>query len=171
VKRSTLNASRAEVWQWISSFAGTLAEMSPYYRISVPRGVHGLADVNVTLGSPFMHSRVYAFGVIPLGVWHFTLVELDHEDGFVEQSPSTVMSSWRHERRIVDVAGDPSAVEVVDHVTSTPKFGAWLVRPFLRRLFDHRHQVLQKQFNRPRELAASARPLSVPKSSSATGNS
>jgi ligand-binding SRPBCC domain-containing protein len=143
---STLKAPRAEVWRWITSVAGISDEMRPYWRITAPIGVQGLADVNIKLGSPFSHSHVYLFGFIPLGSWDMTLSELELERGFVEQSPSTFMKSWRHERRIHDVPDDPSAVQLVDHVTFTPKFGAFLVGPFLQRLFEHRHRVLRSRF-------------------------
>jgi ligand-binding SRPBCC domain-containing protein len=143
---SRLRGSRSQVWTWISSIAGISEEMRPYFRMTSPEGVQNLADFKVQLGEPFLHSRVFLFGFIPAGTWDFTLVELEDKSGFVEQSPSTFMKSWRHERRILDDPTDPSTVLLSDHVTFVPTWGRRLVGPFLQRVFEHRHRILRKQF-------------------------
>jgi ligand-binding SRPBCC domain-containing protein len=143
---SRLRSSRDQVWTWITSVAGISEEMSPYFRMSSPEGVQNLADLKMELGTSFLRSRVFLFGFIPAGTWDFTLVELEDKSGFVEQSPSTFMTSWRHERRILDNPSDPSSVLLSDHVTFVPKSGRRLVGPFLRHVFKHRHRVLQKRF-------------------------
>jgi ligand-binding SRPBCC domain-containing protein len=148
VRKSRLGAPRDRVWSWITSVDGISEEMRPYFRMTSPEGVRNLADMNVELGSPFLRSRVFLFGVIPAGTWDFTLVELEDKVGFVEQSPSTFMTSWRHERRILDDASDPSSVLLSDHVTFVPKSGRWLLARFLGRVFDHRHRVLRERFGR-----------------------
>jgi ligand-binding SRPBCC domain-containing protein len=144
--RTKLSASRAQVWSWITSVDGISKEMRPYLRMTTPKNLPRIVDVKTKLGEVFLHSRVFLFGFIPGGSWHFVLTELTEQDGFVEQSPSTFMKSWRHERRIVDDPSDPSAVILSDHVTFAPKLGAWLSGRFLRHVFAHRHRVLQKHF-------------------------
>lgn len=143
---SRLKSSRDQVWTWITSVAGISEEMRPYFRMTSPEGVRNLADLKVELGASFLRSRVFLFGFIPAGTWDFTLVELEGKSGFVEQSPSTFMTSWRHERRILDDPSDPSSVLLSDHVTFVPKSGRRFVGPFLRHVFEHRHRVLQKRF-------------------------
>jgi len=151
---SRLRCSRNELWTWISSVAGISEELRPYFRMTSPNGVRSLADLNVVLGAPFLRSRVFLFGFIPAGTWDFTLVDLEDKSGFVEQSPSTFMTSWRHERRILDDPSDPSTVLLSDHVTFVPTAGRWLVGPFLQRVFEHRHRVLQRRFGRVGESSA-----------------
>jgi ligand-binding SRPBCC domain-containing protein len=144
--KSRLRATRDRVWSWITSVDGISEEMRPYFRMTSPKGVRSLADLKVDLGSPFLRSRVFLFGVIPAGTWDFTLVAMEDRVGFVEQSPSTFMTSWRHERRILDDAGDPASVLLSDHVTFVPKSGRWLLRRFLGHVFEHRHRVLRERF-------------------------
>lgn len=135
--------------------------MRPYFRMTSPEGVQSLADLKVELGAPFLHSRVFLFGFIPVGTWDFTLVDLEDKSGFVEESPSTFMTSWRHERRILDDPSDPSSVLLSDHVTFVPKAGRSLVGLFLKRVFEHRHRVLQRRFGCVGESGA-AGSVSVP---------
>jgi hypothetical protein len=92
---SRLRGSRSQVWAWIVSVAGISEEMSPYFRMTSPEGVQSLTDLKVELGVPFLRSRVFLFGFIPAGTWDFTLVEFEDGKGFVEQSLSTFMTSWR----------------------------------------------------------------------------
>src|SRR6516164_3940548 len=105
---STLMVRRADLFRWITSVPGISAEMRPLWRLTAPEGIQDLADINIELGSPICTSRVYLFGFIPFGSWTMTLSELEVDRGFVEQSPSTFMKYWRHERRILDVPGDSS---------------------------------------------------------------
>ena len=143
---SKMRGSRSQVWTWITSVAGISEELRPYFRMTSPEGVRSLADLQIELGKPFVRSRVFLLGLIPAGTWDFTLVEFEEECGFVEQSPSTFMTSWRHERRILDDPDDPSCVLVSDHVTFVPRSGPWFAGPFLQRVFEHRHRVLKKRF-------------------------
>jgi ligand-binding SRPBCC domain-containing protein len=143
---SRLRGSRSQIWEWITSVAGISEEMTPYFRMTSPEGVQNLADLKVELGAPFLRSRVFLFGFIPAGTWDFTLVEFEDGKGFVEESPSTFMTSWRHERRILDDPHDPLSVLLSDHVTFVPRSARWLVGPLLRRVFEHRHRVLRERF-------------------------
>jgi ligand-binding SRPBCC domain-containing protein len=160
VTTSTLNAPRADVWRWITSVEGISKEMWPYFRMTAPAGVRDLDDLDIKPGVPFAHSRVYLFGFIPLGSWDFTLLEMDRGRGFVEQSPSTFMECWRHERRLVDDPNAPSSVRLVDHVTFVPHDPAFLVGRFMRRVFEHRHRVLRKHFGHTGDAAVACQ-LSV----------
>ena len=138
-----LACTRERAWEWISSVAGIAAEMRPYFRMTVPPGVERLSDLKIELGKPFLRSRVFLFGFIPLGHWDFTLIALELGRGFIEQSPSSVMKSWRHERRLLDCPGEPAAVRLSDHLTFEPHLAPGLVGPFIERVFRHRHRVLR----------------------------
>jgi ligand-binding SRPBCC domain-containing protein len=143
-----LHCSRESAWEWISSVAGIAAEMSPFFRMTVPPEVRELSDLKVELGKPFIHSRVFLFGFVPAGHWDFTLVELEVGRGFVEESPSSTMKHWRHERRLLDSPGDPAAVRLSDHLTFEARFAPTLVGRFIERVFQHRHQVLRARLDR-----------------------
>src|SRR5215211_513005 len=90
-------------------------------------------------------SRVFLFGLLPIGYSHLTLLELTPRDGFVEESPMTSMHLWRHERRIHDdsVGG---TVTVVDRLTFEPKHARRVIAWFIGKVFEHRHRVLRANF-------------------------
>jgi hypothetical protein len=71
------------------------------------------------------------------------------------------MRFWRHERRLVDVPNAPSSVHLVDRVTFVPRSAAFIVGPFLQRVFEHRHRVLRKHFGHTGETAARCRPAVI----------
>ncbi|MBK8904939.1 MAG: hypothetical protein IPM53_27415 [Anaerolineaceae bacterium] len=140
---SKLHASAARVWQWITSIEGITAEMRPYLRMTVPKGVRSLNDVAIKPGVCLFRSYVFLFGVLPVDYSDMTLVELDPGQGFVEQSPMGSMKLWRHERRIVPCPDDPSAVLLVDQLTFRPRIAQRLVGWFISQVFAHRHKVLR----------------------------
>lgn len=139
--RSGLTASPAEVWQWISSFRGVATEMRPLLRMSVPRGIRGLAELDLTPGQPLFFSWLLLFGILPVDWSKLTLIEIEDGRGFIEQSPMGSMRMWRHERRI-----EPAerGCAIIDRLTFEPRFAAPVVAWFVRRFFAHRHAVLRK---------------------------
>jgi hypothetical protein len=143
---SPLRASREAVWLWITSLEGISAELRPLLRMTAPRGVRSLDNLNFVPGRRLFRSHVWLFGLLPLDRSDLTLLELDLGRGFLEQSPMLSMRLWRHERRILDCPGDPDAVLLSDHLTFTPRWLPGLVGWFLRRVFQHRHAVLRSAF-------------------------
>jgi ligand-binding SRPBCC domain-containing protein len=141
---SRLTAPAERVWAWITSIDGISAEMWPYFRMTVPRGLRSLADVQVTPGRPMFRSWVLLGGVLPIDYSDLTLLEMEPGRGFVEQSPMGSMALWRHERRIVTRPSDPGAVTLVDQLTFRPRMATGLTRWFIRRVFTNRHRVLRQ---------------------------
>ncbi len=139
--RSRLTAPPAEVWRWITSFQGIATEMRPLMRMSVPRGIRRLTDVDVIPGQPLFFSWILLFCILPVDWSRLTLLEIDEGRGFVEQSPMGSMRTWRHERRI-EAAENGCAL--IDRLSFEPRFAAPLVGWFVRRFFAHRHAVLRK---------------------------
>jgi ligand-binding SRPBCC domain-containing protein len=139
---SELKASPDEAWSWVTSMRGIRAEMRPIARMTAPRGITTILDVDVKLGEPLIRSWFLLFGFIPLDRSDLTLVELDEGHGFVEQSPMLGMRLWRHERAIDPVAG---GCKISDRLTFEPRFSARLVRWFIAVLFRHRHRVLRRE--------------------------
>ena len=143
---SQLFASRERVWEWITSTAGISAELWPFFRMTVPRHVRSLADVELTPGTRLFRSYIFLFGVLPIDYSDLTLIELERGRGFVEQSPVGSMKLWRHERRIIDDSPGAETVRLVDRLTFEPRFARGLVQWFIRRTFEHRHAVLRQHF-------------------------
>ena len=71
--------------------------MWPFFRMTVPKGVVSLNDVDIQLGVRMFRSYVFLFGVLLIDYSDMTLLELDIGEGFTEQSPMGSMKLWRHE--------------------------------------------------------------------------
>jgi len=145
--RSRLRASAEKVWGWVVSVEGISAEMRPFFRMTVPPGVRTITDIAWRPGQPLFRSRVFLFGVLPIGHSDLTLLELMPGRGFVEQSPMGSMRLWRHERRIEPLAGANEGVILTDRLTFDPKWARGLVAWYIDKTFQHRHAVLRRAFD------------------------
>lgn len=139
---SDLQASPERAWSWATSMAGILTELRPIARMTSPKGIDNILDVNVKLGTPMIRSWFLLFGFLPLDRSDLTLIELDEGRGFVEQSPMLSMRLWRHERRIDPVAG---GCRISDRLTFEPRFFGAFARWMIGTLFRHRHRVLRRE--------------------------
>jgi hypothetical protein len=101
-----------------------------------------LDEAQFTPGNPLFRSRLYLFCCIPWGHSNLTLLQWNEGTGFVEQSPMTGMKLWRHERWI---ESSHSGCVLRDRLTFEPRFAGPLVAWFVRKMFTHRHAVLQKR--------------------------
>jgi ligand-binding SRPBCC domain-containing protein len=140
---SELRAPVDRIWEWITSIKGISAEMRPYFRMTTPKGVRSLNDVQVQPGVPMFRSRVFLFGVLPIDYSDMTLMEIDPGQGFIEQSPMGSMKLWRHERRLVPSPADPESTLLVDQLTFQPRMAKRFVGWFIGHVFTHRHKVLR----------------------------
>jgi ligand-binding SRPBCC domain-containing protein len=144
---SKLRAPAERVWEWITSIEGISAEMWPFFRMTTPKGIRSLRDLQIRPGARMFRSYVFLFGVLPIDYSDMTLLELNAGQGFIEQSPMGSMKLWRHERRIVPCPTDPSAVLLIDQLTFSPRMAKRLVGWFIRRVFIHRHEVIKRNLN------------------------
>ncbi|MDB5985723.1 MAG: hypothetical protein JWR16_776 [Nevskia sp.] len=144
---STLAASPAQVWQWITSWQGICRETMPWFRMTAPPQLRNLGDLQFQPGVPLLRSIVLLFGFIPIDRSDLTLLELEPGAGFVEQSPMASMQLWRHERRIVAHPSQPAKVLLIDRLRFEPRRARRLVAWFVRTVFQHRHEVLRAHFN------------------------
>jgi ligand-binding SRPBCC domain-containing protein len=151
---SKLHSPTERVWEWITSIKGISDEMWPIFRMTFPKDVLSLNDVNIKLGVRMFRSYVFLFGVMPIDYSDMTLVELNIGVGFIEQSPMGSMKLWRHERRILPCPSDPDAVLLVDQLTFQPRMAKRLVGWFIRRFFIHRHEVLKTNLGGAQPAAA-----------------
>ena len=139
---SNVRASPEQAWSWAASVAGILAELRPLARMTMPRGVASILDLNVQLGQPLARSWILLFGFLPLDRSDLTLIELDVGHRFVEESPMLSMRQWRHERTI---ATSPGGSSITDRLTFEPRLGGPIVTWFVAALFRHRHRVLGRR--------------------------
>ncbi len=140
---SQLSASAARVWEWITSTDGVSAEMRPFLRMTWPKGLRSLEELDVVPGVRMFRSNVFLFGILPIDYSDMTLLEFSRGQGFIEQSPMGSMTLWRHERRIAPSPANPAAVLLIDQLTFQPHMAKRLVSWFIRRFFMHRHDVLR----------------------------
>jgi ligand-binding SRPBCC domain-containing protein len=140
---STVSASPSEAWRWITSIEGISAELAPYLRMSVPRGITALPDLKIEAGVPLFRSTIYLFGVLPVDYSKLTLLSLDEGVGFIEQSPMGSMRLWRHERTIQALT---SGCRIADSLSFEPRFMPGLAAWVVKQLFTHRHKVLRVHF-------------------------
>ena len=141
---STLAAEPAAVGAWALSAEGINAELGPWFRMTVPRGLDDL-DLQGLQPGPVGRSWLLLFGLLPIDYDEIGLVRIDPERGFLERSTMLSQRLWEHERTIV--AGGAGTV-VVDRVAWEPRLplpGA-LLRPLFAATFRHRHRQLRRRF-------------------------
>jgi len=144
---STVAASPLQAWHWITSVQGIGAELSPFLRMSSPKGIEALPDLQFVPGKPLFRSIIYLFGVLPVDYSNLTLLELKPGVGFIEQSPMGSMKHWRHERIIRPL---PVGCEVTDVLIFQPRFASALSSWIVKKLFTHRHAVLRSRLGAAR---------------------
>lgn len=151
--KTEVPASVEDVWTWSTSIRGIKLEMWPILKITFPKGMTGI-DKDTTLAKPLCRCQFLLLGIVPIDMSKLTFVEFDPGHRFVEQSPLLSMRSWRHERVVTPAANGAFGTVVTDNLEFSPRFGAPMVRFFVRKFFEHRHAVLARTFAR-RALRAS----------------
>ena len=142
---STLRTSRENLWNWITNIDCLRKEMMPFLRMTAPKGITRLTDVQVVPGKPLFRSWILYFGLLPLDCSQLTLLSLTPEQGFVEQSPMVSMRAWRHTREILSHPDDLKACILRDTLEFEPRFHHAFTVWFVRRFFAHRHAVLRRE--------------------------
>jgi len=139
--KSKLAVPAEESWRWAVSVDGIATELRPMLKMSTPRHVKSLLDLDVRLGQRIFRSWIFLFGIIPVDRSDLTLVELEPGRRFLEQSPMFSMLLWRHERIVASIADGST---ITDRLEFRPRFSKRLTRWFIKKLFTHRHAVLRR---------------------------
>jgi ketosteroid isomerase-like protein/ligand-binding SRPBCC domain-containing protein len=144
--RSRLEATPRRVWERITSPAGINAELMPFFRMTMPRGVRALDPAEIQLGTPIGRSWILLFGLIPVDYDDITLVKLEPGKGFLERSTMLSQSLWEHERTLEP--NGPDGCVVADRIRFQPRLRLPTapLRVLFRAVFRHRHRRLRRQF-------------------------
>jgi hypothetical protein len=142
---SRLRTGSGAVWERVMSEEGINAELGPWMRMTVPRGVESL-DLETVEPGPIGRSWVLLFGLIPFDYDDIGLERIEAGRGFLERSTMLSQRLWEHERTIEPLGED--ACEITDRVAWEPRppLPGRLLRPLFRAFFRHRHRQLQRHF-------------------------
>lgn len=143
--KTEVPAPIADVWSWSTSIRGIKSEMWPILKITFPKGMTGI-DKDTTLAKPLCRCQFLLLGVVPIDMSKLTFVEFEPGHRFVEQSPLLSMRFWRHERVVTPSADGKAGTTVTDNLEFSPRFGTPMVRFFMKKFFEHRHEVLARSF-------------------------
>ncbi len=140
--QSTVNAPVTQVWQWITSVDGISTELSPIAKMTFPSHIRNLTDLEIEPNKRLFRSFVLLGGLIPIDYSDLTLVSIDTEKGFLEQSPMLSMKTWQHKRTLTKTS---AGTTVTDILTFKPRVALFtpLVKWFITTLFNNRHKQLR----------------------------
>lgn len=141
-----LRANGADVWAALSTIGGTNRELAPFVRMTDP--THGTPfDADAWQGPTHVTWQLL-FGVIPIDRHRIELVALPDGRGFRESSSTWWYRVWRHERAVLDDAGDPGGCVVRDSVDIEPRLRVFdpIVGWAVRWTFRQRHRHLRRRF-------------------------
>ena len=144
---SELAAAPARVWQRASTMDGVNHELMPLLRMTHPPEASDLSSPLLRPGETAFASWLLLFGFLPIDRHYLMLERLYPGEGFDERSWSWMQAEWIHRRRVVVIDG---GTRVTDELEFTPRLGmaAWLLRPIIRFVFNHRHRRLAETFGR-----------------------
>lgn len=148
-RTSHLRSDADTVWAWVTTAAGVNDELTPWIRMTVPRGWHDRSIADVEPGTCLGRSWILLFGVIPFDADDLTLAEVG-DRRFVERSPLLSAASWEHARTVTPT---PTGCRLADRLTFEPRAvvaripgGARLHAAVVGAIFEHRHRRLVRRF-------------------------
>jgi hypothetical protein len=142
---SRLAAPPPAVWERAMSAEGINAELGPWLRMTVPRGVESLDLHNLDPG-PLGRSWLLLFGLVPFDYDEIGLERVEPGRGFLERSTMLTQRLWEHERTIEpDGSGGATLTDRLAWEPRLPLPGASM-RPLIRAIFRHRHRRLRRHF-------------------------
>src|SRR5262249_11653028 len=127
---SRLDAAVEEVWAAVSTMAGVNYELAPLIKMSFPHAATGLSIEAAPLGVTAFHSYLLVFGVLPFDRHALTLLAVQPNAGFIEDSTSLLQKRWRHERRIE--RSPEGGCVVTDELLFVPRIA--FMEPLVRRI-------------------------------------
>jgi len=145
------------VWTRVTSLEGINYELSPWMRMTAPRGAE-LSPATVPLGQRWFRSWILLFGVIPFDYDDLCIERIDPGRGFLERSRMLSARSWEHERTIELLEdGGTRLTDRVDFVPRLPRAGP-VHRAVIAAVFRHRHRRLERAFGARRAASPATAP-------------
>jgi ligand-binding SRPBCC domain-containing protein len=143
--RSLLSSPAPSVWRWATSAAGVNAELRPFFRMTVPHAFRSGGLDDVALGERLGRCWILLFGVVPVDYDDLTIVRLEPERGFLEQSQMISQQRWEHERTLEPTEG---GCVVTDRIAFVPRLRLppAVFRALFAAVFRHRHRRLRHRF-------------------------
>jgi hypothetical protein len=142
---STLAASPERVWRSVHTMNGVNAELSPWMRMTFPRGQGETPLEDAPLHTLLFQSWILLLG-IPVDRHALQLVEVEAVSGFVESSTSWTERHWVHARSLHPVGN--MACRLEDRLVLTPRLPSLtpILVAIVTRVFRHRHRRLRMLF-------------------------
>lgn len=151
---STLAVAGPELWEAVTRLEGVNRELSPWLRMTAPRGLAGAAIADLEPDVPAGRSWLLLGGVLPVDYDDLCIAELDPPRRFLERSRMLAIAPWEHERTIEPLG--PRSCRITDRLRFS-------LRPPLARIpgidrlatvvvgavFRHRHRRLAKLYGQP----------------------
>jgi hypothetical protein len=142
---SELDAPPRAVWERITTMKGINHELSPWMRMTSPRGAT-LSVETVPLGRPWFRSWILLFGVLPFDFDELCVERLEEDRGFLERSRMLSAPLWEHERTLEPLP--EGRTRLTDRVGFRPRVRALarVHRGVITATFGHRHRRLRAFF-------------------------
>ena len=143
---SVVPASPADVWARVTTIEGINAELMPLARMTCPDRFVRIDPRSVPLGERLFRSWILLFGFLPVDYDDLTLLRVEPERGFLEDSTMLSQRRWIHER-ILEPA--PGGCRVTDRIRFEPRIPAAgaVFLPVFQLFFRHRHRRLVRHFS------------------------
>jgi hypothetical protein len=144
----------AALWESVCRLEGVNRELSPWLRMTAPRGLRGASIGDLEPGRPAGRSWLLLFGLFPVDYDDLTIAEIDPPHRFLERSRMLTIDPWEHERTIRAAGATTSLL--------TDRLRFRLRRPLrvvpgadrlasavVGAIFRHRHRRLAKLYGDP----------------------
>jgi ligand-binding SRPBCC domain-containing protein len=141
---SRLAAPAEAVWGRVMSADGINAELRPWLRMTVPRGLESL-DLERLGPGALGRSWILLFGLLPVDYDDLGLERVEPGRGFSERSTMLSQRLWEHDRRI-EPAGEGCVLSDRIAWEPRPPLPGAALRPLFGAFFRHRHRQLRRQF-------------------------
>lgn len=141
---SILPITPQEFWAQ-QSLATVNYELGPWIHMTAPKQWHSVRLADWQGGQDLFASWVLFLGVLPIDRHAFGTFTFKPESGFIEDSSSWTVRTWRHVRTVL---ADGAGCRVQDSITFTPRMGfmVHLLKPTYSLVFRHRHSRLAARY-------------------------
>lgn len=142
---SQLAARAADVWAHAATMRGVNRELFPLARMTWPKTIPRIDQVSPTPERRLFRSWILLLGFLPVDYDDLTIVSLDLEGGFLEDSKMLSQKRWQHQRLIRSIPGGCTVTDHVQFIPRVPAMGG-LYRLVFKLCFAQRHRNLRRMF-------------------------